>query len=46
MSGGNLRLRRPDQIKVVSGSAKLWIISDYNEARYRLQSLVTNRFGP
>jgi hypothetical protein len=46
MSVGNRRLRRPDQINSVSGSAKFWIINDYNEARYGLQLLATRRFAP
>jgi hypothetical protein len=37
MSGGNFRLRRPVQISAVSGSAKLWIMQDYNVMRYGTQ---------
>jgi A/G-specific adenine glycosylase len=44
VSYGNIRLRLPDQISSASGSAKPWIINDYNAARYNLQPLVKNRF--
>src|SRR5690242_1324022 len=37
MSGGNFRLRRPDQINSVSESAKFWIILIYNVSRYSAQ---------
>src|SRR6478609_8220278 len=37
MSGGNFRLRRPDQINSVSGLAKLWIMLVYNARRYSEQ---------
>ena len=37
MSAGSLRLRRPDQINSASGSAKLWIMTNYNATRYSAQ---------
>jgi len=36
--------RRPDQISSVSGSAKLWIMVDYNATRYSVQSMAMSRF--